>query len=178
MKMTVWRLFPLLIFVLLAVFLWRGLSLDPHYLPSAQLNQSLPSFQLEPLHPDQGMLSSKLFKGQIVLLNVWASWCAACEEEQVFLLQLAREGVRIYGLDYKDVPERARQWLIDFGNPYQNIGQDKTGKIAIELGVYGAPETFLIDPKGMIRHRHTGVLTASVWQDEFLPRIHALELKK
>lgn len=174
MKTLHWRLLPLAIFVVLVIFLWRGLSLDPQKLPSAQLGKALPQFQL-PLLGENKLFNLKDMQGQVVLLNVWASWCAACVEEQVFLMKLARETVPIYGLNYKDNTENAQQWLKEWGNPYQAIAEDKEGRVAIDLGVYGAPETFLIDKKGVIRFRHVGVLDESSWTTDFLPRIKQLQ---
>lgn len=170
MKPLSWRLLPLMIFILLIFFLWRGLSLEPQKLPSVQLGKSLPEFQL-PMLGEEKLFTPKIMQGQVVLLNVWASWCTACVDEQVFLMQLSREAVPIYGLNYKDNTEEAMRWLREWGNPYQAIGEDKEGKIAINLGVYGAPETFLIDKKGVIRYRHVGILDEGVWKTDFLPRI-------
>lgn len=176
MKKIGWRIIPIILFVLLSVFLWRGLSLNPRDLPSVQLGKLLPDFTLPQLqHPD-AFFSSNTLREQVVLLNVWASWCAACTDEQVFMLQLAREGVPIYGLNYKDQPEEALQWLAQWGNPYKMIAQDREGKVAIDLGVYGAPETFVIDKKGIIRYRHAGVMNQEVWQKEILPLMNQLEL--
>ncbi|WP_019216519.1 DsbE family thiol:disulfide interchange protein [Legionella tunisiensis] len=174
MKALYWRLIPLVVFVLLVVFLWRGLGLEPQNLPSVQIGKGLPKFQLSTLDQDQ-LLTPQLMRGRVVLLNVWASWCAACTDEQVFLLRLAREGVPIYGLNYKDSSENAKQWLTEWGNPYQAVGEDKTGKVAIDLGVYGAPETFLIDKKGIIRYRHVGILDEKTWQSDFVPLMKILQ---
>ncbi|WP_133127176.1 DsbE family thiol:disulfide interchange protein [Legionella nagasakiensis] len=170
-----WPLFPLLVFILLVCFFWRGLSLDPQDLPSAQIGKAVPYFQLPSLDGHHKPFTPESLQGKVVLLNVWASWCSACSEEQVFLLRLAREGVPLYGLNYKDNPKDAAQWLSEWGNPYKKIGSDLDGKVAINLGVYGAPETFLIDSGGVIRYRHAGPLNARVWEQEFLPRINALE---
>ena len=170
-----WRLIPIIFFVLLSTFLWRGLSLDPHNLPSTQLGKPLPVFTLPKLQNPAVSFSSSQIRDHVVLLNVWASWCAACAEEQVFLLQLAREGVSIYGLNYKDRAEDALQWLAQWGNPYQVILQDPDGKVAIDLGVYGAPETFVIDKKGIIRYRHVGIMNQELWQKELLPLMKQLE---
>ena len=175
MKAVHWRIIPFVVFTLLVTFFWRGLSLDPQNLPSAQLGKPLPPFRLPILGDDQLALTPIALHGQVVLLNVWASWCAACIDEQVFLLQLAHEGVVIYGLNYKDNPQDAKQWLAEWGNPYKMVGADVDGKVAIDLGVYGAPETFLVDKAGIIHYRHAGILNAMVWQQEFLPRIKVLE---
>ena len=175
MKKLHWRIIPFVVFTLLVVFFWRGLALDPHHLPSAQLGKSLPAFKLPRLGDNQGVMSDSTLRGHVALLNVWASWCAACTEEQFFLLQLAREGVLIYGLNYKDKPDDASTWLAEWGNPYKVVGMDITGKVAIDLGVYGAPETFLVDTSGIIRYRHVGVLNPAIWQHEFVPLIKQLE---
>ncbi len=165
------RCIPLLFFALLAFFLWRGLSLDPHKIPSVQIGRALPAFSIPSLIGTEKTFSSATLRGHYYLLNVWASWCSACIEEQVFLLQLAREGIPLYGINYKDNPQKAKQWLEEWGNPFQRIGVDKKGLVAIDLGVYGAPETFLIDKRGVIVYRHVGVLDEASWKNEFLPRI-------
>ncbi|MBI2785131.1 MAG: DsbE family thiol:disulfide interchange protein [Legionella longbeachae] len=175
MKKIGWKLIPIVLFVLLTIFLWRGLSLNPHDLPSAQLGKSLPEFTLPQLQNPDSAFSSSQLRDQVVLLNVWASWCAACVEEQVFMLQLARQGIPIYGLNYKDKPAEALQWLAQWGNPYQLVMQDRRGKVAIDLGVYGAPETFIIDKKGIIRYRHAGVVTQEIWLKEMAPMMKHLE---
>ena len=169
------RCIPLVLFALLALFLWRGLSLDPHHLPSARLDQPLPSFRVPLLASPGSFFTEKSLKGQVSLLNVWASWCAACIDEQVFLMQLARDGVPIFGLGYKDKASRAIEWLSSWGNPYRMVGEDYDGKVAIDLGVYGAPETFLVDKVGVIRYRHAGAMTEAVWHKEFLPRMKQWE---
>ncbi|KGP63189.1 thiol:disulfide interchange protein [Legionella norrlandica] len=175
MKKIGWRVIPIVIFCLLSVFLWRGLSLDPHHLPSVQIGKSLPDFTLPQLQDPNSTFSTKNLHNQVILLNVWASWCEACVEEQIFMLQLAREGVPIYGLNYKDKSSDALQWLDQWGNPYKLIGQDLEGKVAIDLGVYGAPETFVIDKKGVIRYRYVGVMTQEIWLNDILPLMNNLE---
>ncbi|MFZ4076864.1 MAG: DsbE family thiol:disulfide interchange protein [Legionellaceae bacterium] len=173
MKLS-WRLVPFVMFMGLLLFFYRGLSLDPQTLPSVEVGKPLPWFELPPLKGDVP-LSSTRFKGHVSMLNVWASWCPACTEEQAFLLNLKQQGVALYGLNYKDKASDAKAWLEEWGDPYQAIGQDITGRVAIDLGVYGAPETFLIDQQGIIRYRHVGALNATLWKKEFLPRIKALE---
>jgi len=175
MKISIWRITPLVLFLILAILLYRGLFLQPGELPSVKIGTAVPQFKLSELnHPDK-LVSPDYFKGKITLLNVWASWCHACIEEQTFLLQLADSGVNLFGLNYKDNADNARKWLIEWGNPYRIIAQDLQGTAAIDLGVYGAPETFLIDQKGTIRYRHTGILTEKVWQEIFQPLIRKLE---
>jgi len=175
MKLTFWRLLPVIVFAFLVVFFWRGLSLDPQKLPSVQVGQPLPEFKLPILKDQTKNLTPANLRGKISLLNVWASWCSACIEEQVFLIQLAQQGMPIYGLNYKDDSAKAAQWLVQWGNPYRLIGTDKTGKVAIDLGVYGAPETFLIDKHGIIRFRHVGVLDEKSWTQDFIPQIESLQ---
>lgn len=169
--MSVWRFIPVVVFVLIGFFFWRGLSLDPQRLPSVKIGQKLPTFNLRPLETSEPHLTNQTFNKQFTLLNIWASWCSSCQEEQVFLLQLAREGVVIYGVNYKDHPRAAKKWLKEWGNPYRRIGLDKEGKLGIELGVYGTPETFLIDAQGVIRYRQVGIMTPLVWKKAFLPII-------
>lgn len=175
MKRLGWKLAPVILFLILSIFLGRGLSLDPHRLPSAYIGRAMPEFTLPELQKPQLSFSSKQLRGTVVLLNVWASWCPACIEEQVFLMQLAQEGVLIYGLNYKDTRKNALAWLEQWGNPYQRTLQDTKGLVGIDLGVYGAPETFVVDKQGLIRYRHAGVLNQSVWLDEIQPLIKQLE---
>lgn len=177
MKPLYWKLLPFLVFVLLAVFFLRGLSLNPRELPSVQIGKALPDFSLERLDNETTPFTPKSLKNQVALLNVWASWCASCSEEQVFLMTLAADGIPIYGLNYKDDPSDAAKWLSEWGNPYKMIGEDLDGRVAIDLGVYGAPETFLIDQQGVIQYRHAGPLTEEIWQQAFVPRIQQLEGK-
>lgn len=174
MKKSYWRLLPLVVFILLIYFFWRGLSLEPQKLPSVQLGKSLPDFKITGLGEEK-TFSPAAMRGHIALLNVWASWCSACMEEQVFLMKLSRNSVPIFGLNYKDNTQKAMQWLNEWGNPYQAIGEDKEGRVAIDLGVYGTPETFLIDKQGLIRYRHIGILNEESWKIDFLPRIKQLE---
>lgn len=168
-----WRLIPFFAFVLLIVLFCRGLELDPRHLPSTQVGKAVPKFTITSL--DGKAFSSSTLKGQVSLLNVWASWCMACADEQTVLMQIAGQGISIYGLNYKDTTENAKQWLSEWGNPYKQVGEDSKGNVAINLGVYGAPETFLLDKNGIIRYRHVGAITMPIWKKEFEPRIHALE---
>ena len=171
-KYLTWGVLPMILFGILAAFFWRGLSLDPQNLPSAQLGKALPEFSLETL--DNGTFSPNAIRGKPAVLHVWASWCSTCTEEQVFLLKLAHSGVPIYGLNYKDDPNDARAWLNTWGNPYRLSGRDSNGHVAIDLGVYGTPETFLIDSEGVIRYRHVGALNQAVWERVVLPKWRAL----
>ncbi|TAL65484.1 MAG: DsbE family thiol:disulfide interchange protein [Legionella sp.] len=175
MKKLDWRVLPIVLFMLLSVFLWRGLSSDPHHLPSVQIGKPLPVFDLAQLQNPQLRWTSHDVPRQVWLLNVWASWCQACNEEQVMLLQLAQAGVPIYGLNYKDKADEALAWLKEWGNPYRMIIQDPEGKTAIDLGVYGAPESFVIDKQGIIRYRHVGVMNQQVWTQTIAPLMKQLE---
>lgn len=170
-----WKAVPIVFFLLLSFFLWRGLGLKPRDLPSAQIGKTVPNFTLPVLDAPQLLFSSKQFRGKTILLNVWASWCAACVEEQVFLLELARQKIPIYGLNYKDHNQSASQWLQRWGNPYQVVISDSLGQAALDLGVYGAPETFLLDKRGIIRYRHVGIVTRNLWENEIKPLFQQLE---
>lgn len=175
MKNMGWKAVPILLFIVLIFFFWRGLSLDPQHLPSVQIGKAIPAFDLPQLqHPERSFSSSQL-PSKVLLINVWASWCNACVEEQSVLTQLAKEGVLIYGINYKDRASDALRWLELWGNPYRLIGQDIQGKSAIDLGVYGAPETFVIDKKGIIRYRLAGIMTEALWLNEIRPLMRRLE---
>jgi cytochrome c biogenesis protein CcmG/thiol:disulfide interchange protein DsbE len=153
---------PLGLFVLLAVLLFRGLSLDPQALPSALIDRSLPAFSLPTLGGDQ-VLSADDLTGQPALLNVWATWCIACRVEHPYLQRLADTGVVIYGVNYKDDDEAALAWLGELGDPYRASIVDATGSLGLDLGVYGAPETYFVDADGVIRYRHVGIIDERVW---------------
>ena len=154
-KSLLQRFMPLIIFGLLVVMLAVGLTLNPRLVPSPLIGKPVPVFEL-PLLNKEGVFSDKDLKGQITLVNVWASWCYACRQEHETVKQLAASGLRIIGLNYKDKKEDAQQWLASLGNPYQAIAADENGRVGIDWGVYGAPETFLIDPQGIIRHKVIG----------------------
>ena len=162
------RFLPLGAFLTLVILLVRGLSLDPTELPSARLGDAVPSFNLPVLDSPQ-MRSPEDWRGEPALINVWATWCFSCRVEHPYLLQLAEQGVTIYGLNYKDKPVKASQWLIDLGNPYTETVVDELGDLGLDLGVYGAPETYVIDSDGIIRHRHVGVVNEQVWAEQLQP---------
>lgn len=169
------KIIPFLFFLVLSVFFWRGLSLNPHEIPSVQLGHLVPDFTLPQLSDSGTLFHSNQLRDRVVLLNVWASWCSACVDEQAFLMQLAREGIIMYGLNYKDKPTDAINWLTQWGNPYKEVFQDREGVVSIDLGVYGAPETFVIDKKGIIRYRHAGIMNKELWVSEVLPLMKKLE---
>ncbi|MGB6975951.1 MAG: DsbE family thiol:disulfide interchange protein [Gammaproteobacteria bacterium] len=168
-------LIPLLIFIIVVLFLWRGLHQDPRALPSTLIGKSVPDFALPRLnHPDQ-QLTQQVFVGHVSLLNVWATWCASCQAEHPVLMDIAHSNtVTLYGLNYKDQQANAQHWLQQYGNPYQAVAYDPQGQLGLDLGVYGTPETFLIDKKGVIRYRFIGPLDATAWQNDFLPRVQKL----
>jgi len=168
---------PLVIFLTLAVFLALGLDKDPQKLPSALINKPLPVFKLTSLEEGQ-WITAEQWQGGVALVNIWATWCAPCRDEHPVLLKIAgQEGIIIYGINYKDKPELAREWLRQYGSPYRAIVSDTSGKLAIDLGVYGVPETFIIDKQGIIRYKWVGVLTEQAWQQQLKPVITELQLE-
>ena len=166
-------LLPLALFLGVAVFLYRGLFLNPQELPSALIDKPLPAISLPDLKDEQRLITEKDLKGP-ALVNVWATWCPTCKAEHQMLNQLAKAGVVIHGVNYKDDSVAARQWLKDYLDPYQVNVADPQGSLGINLGVYGAPETFLIDAQGIIRHKYVGAIDERVWREELAPRYQAL----
>lgn len=159
-------LLPLAIFLMVAVFLYRGLFMDPSELPSALIDRPLPEFSQPSLEDPERMLSAADLRGEAALVNVWATWCPTCRAEHEMLNQLASQGVVVYGINYKDDSEAARRWLDELGNPYRLNVEDPEGSLGINLGVYGAPETFLIDKNGVIRHKYVGAIDQRVWREQ------------
>jgi cytochrome c biogenesis protein CcmG/thiol:disulfide interchange protein DsbE len=156
---------PFVVFVLIIILLWKGLSLHPNEVPSPLVNKPVPQFQLPTLDYPEKFISHKEFMGKVTLLNVWASWCYACADEHKLLLEIAKtEYLSLYGLNYKDDPVAAKAWLKTHGNPYHNVIMDQKGTTAIDFGVYGAPESFLIDKKGVIRYKQIGPMTMEAWE--------------
>ena len=149
------RFMPLILFAVLVIFLAIGLTLNPRLVPSPLIGKAAPAFDL-PLLLQDGRITEKDLRGQVSLVNVWASWCFACRQEHETVKHLARNGVRVIGLNYKDEADDAKAWLARLGNPYQVIAVDYDGRSAIDWGVYGAPETFLLDSEGIIRHNVIG----------------------
>ncbi len=166
---------PLFLFALLAILLFRGLFLDPSEMPSALIDRPLPPFNLPALGEDR-MLTRTDVTGEVALLNVWATWCVSCRVEHPYLQQLADAGIPIYGLNYKDSDAAAQQWLADLGNPYRLNIADREGTLGVDMGVYGAPETYLLDASGVVRYRHVGVVDETVWRTVLEPLY--LELKR
>lgn len=166
---------PLILFALLAMVLFRGLGLDPSEMPSALIDRPLPAFNLPGLG-QPGVLSRADVTGEVALLNVWATWCVSCRVEHPYLKQLSAQGVPIFGINYKDDDTAAQRWLDELGNPYRLVIADREGTLGVDLGVYGAPETYLLDADGVVRYRHVGVVDESVWRTVLEPLY--LELKK
>jgi cytochrome c biogenesis protein CcmG/thiol:disulfide interchange protein DsbE len=167
---------PLAIFALLIAFFYRGLSLDPKLVPSPLVGKPMPAFSLTRLDDPAVTISDADLKGKVTLLNVWATWCVSCRQEHETLVELAKTGqVDIYGLNYKDNRQDAKRWLARFGNPYVENAFDGDGRVAIDWGVYGAPETFVIDRNGIIRHKHIGPLTVDIINREILPLVAKLK---
>ncbi len=168
-------LIPLAVFGAIAVFLFRGLSRDPREIPSPLVGKPAPAFVLPTLADPAQTWSPDRLRGQVWLLNVWGSWCAACQVEHPLLNDLAhRKRVTLVGLAWKDKPDASRAWLARLGDPYSVVVVDQPGKVAIDYGVYGAPETFVIDKRGVIRHKQIGPFTPELIRDRLLPLLAEL----
>ena len=168
-------LIPLAVFLVLVGFLAFGLRRDPNELPSVLINKPAPAFSLPQLQEPTKTFSAEEMRGKVWLLNVWASWCVGCREEHESLLRYAQSGVvPIYGLNYKDKTEDALGWLKDLGDPYVLSAVDADGRVAIDYGVYGAPETYLIDQNGTIRFKQVGPLMPEIWEEKVLPLVQEL----
>jgi cytochrome c biogenesis protein CcmG/thiol:disulfide interchange protein DsbE len=167
---------PLALFLVLVAFLAIGLSRDPHEIPSPLVNKPAPAFVLPVLSSSQQSFKSEEMRGKVWLLNAWASWCVACREEHPLLLELSRSGVvPIYGLDYKDQRQDALAWLSEFGNPYTLVLSDADGRTGIDFGVYGVPETFVIDRNGVIRYKQIGPVTVEALEKKIIPLVKELQ---
>ncbi|MGE0388418.1 MAG: DsbE family thiol:disulfide interchange protein [Gammaproteobacteria bacterium] len=166
---------PAAVFVVLVVFLALGLTRDPRIVPSPLVGKPAPPFSMPQLRDPDKTLTLADLGGKVALLNVWATWCGACREEHPMLLQIARSGaVPIYGLDYKDDRAEAIAWLDRTGDPYVASGFDPQGRVGLDYGVYGAPETFVIDAAGKVAYKHIGPITPAVWNDTLLPLVKSL----
>jgi len=171
-------LLPLTIFGIMVGFLAVGLTLNPREIPSPLVGKAAPVFSLPQLHDDGKVFSPEDMKGQVWLLNFWASWCSGCRTEHPVLMDLAKSGaVPIYGVDYKDQKGEALGWLKDWGNPYPIVAVDAAGKVGIDYGVYGVPETYVIDKQGIIRYKQIGPLDDETVAKKILPLVKELEAK-
>ncbi len=167
---------PLIVFLVMAVFFAIGLTMNPRDIPSPLIGKPVPEFSLPPVQGRTLGLSSADLRGQVSLVNVFASWCVACREEHPLLMGLRDKGiVPIHGLNYKDKPDDARAWLDQLGDPYTRTGADISGRVAIDWGVYGVPETFVIDRDGRIVHKHIGAITPQALRDTIMPIIDKLQ---
>ena len=169
-------LIPLGIFFVVVIFLGVGLTLKPREVPSPLIGKPAPAFSLPHLQDPGKMFSPNDLKGQVWLLNVWASWCGGCRDEHPLLVQLAESGdVPLYGVDYKDRRHEALGWLEQWGNPYLVTVMDVSGRVGIDYGVYGVPETYLIDKDGIIRFKQIGILDHETWQKTLRPLVKELQ---
>ena len=172
-------LLPLIVFAALVIFLGVGLNRDPREVPSPLVDKPAPDFSLTRLDDAGQTISNQQMRGQVWLLNVWASWCVACRSEHPVMVEFAKGHViPVVGLNYKDQRPDAMAWLAQFGNPYQVSAFDDKGRVGIDFGVYGVPESFLIDKQGVIRYKQIGPMTQDVIQNKLLPLIAELNRKK
>jgi cytochrome c biogenesis protein CcmG/thiol:disulfide interchange protein DsbE len=178
-----WTAIPLLLFAALALAMFTGLrSGDPSLVPSALVGSPVPDFRLEPLAglnragvPVPGLEAGSLRQGSVTLVNIWASWCAPCRQEHPLLMELSQAGIDVVGINYKDEAENARRFLGTLGNPFRAVGVDDSGRSAIDWGVYGVPETFVVDGQGIIRYKHVGPLDALAVESVLLPAVEAAQ---
>lgn len=168
------HLLPLIAFLVLVGFLAVGLKLDPREVPSPLIGKPAPAFSLPRLDAPAQRLSSQEMRGKVWVLNVWASWCGPCRQEHPLIAELAKSGAAVYGLNYKDKPADAVAWLAELGNPYAATVSDVEGLVGIDFGVYGVPETFVIDQAGVIRLKHIGPMTPEALRDRVLPLLRKL----
>jgi cytochrome c biogenesis protein CcmG/thiol:disulfide interchange protein DsbE len=167
---------PLVAFLAMAIFLFAGLSLNPRQVPSPLIDKPAPDFTMQQLHNSEMEFASKDNLGKVWLLNVWASWCAPCRDEHPLLVQVANAGiVPVYGINYKDDRDTAIQWLRQLGDPYTVSVVDPEGRVGIDYGVYGVPETYVIDKQGIIRHKQIGPVTVKSMQETILPLVKELQ---
>jgi cytochrome c biogenesis protein CcmG/thiol:disulfide interchange protein DsbE len=167
---------PVIIFMVLAVFMWRGLYMDSRTLPSVLIDRPLPEFQLRSLELGDRLVTTADLPDGPFILNIWGSYCLPClQENPIFMAAKEQNIIPIIGLNYKDRDEAARDWLELNGNPFDLNIIDDTGRYGIDLGVYGAPETFLVDANGVIRFKHIGVINYRIWEDEIMPAIAAVQ---
>jgi cytochrome c biogenesis protein CcmG/thiol:disulfide interchange protein DsbE len=167
---------PLLLFAGLAVLFGIGLTLNPREVPSPLIGKPVPEFRLEPVKGRTLGLAANDLRGQVSLVNVFASWCTACREEHPLWMQIKSDGnVPLHGLNYKDRPDDAARWLEELGDPYTRTGADLNGRVGIDWGVYGVPETFVVDKRGMIRHKVIGAVTRKILDEKVLPLVRKLQ---
>ena len=165
---------PIVVFLLLVVVFSFGLFNDPRELPSPFLGEQAPTFEVPSLTDPESAVGSGAYEGRMALVNVWATWCVGCRQEHAFLMALEASGaIPIYGINWRDSRPEALRWLEQLGDPYVFSAFDEDGRVGIDWGVYGAPETFLISPEGIVLHKHLGPLTEAIWENDFVPLIEA-----
>ena len=176
MKKRLVLFIPLVLFLVMGVFLYKGLFLNPQKLDSALEGKPVPAFQLERLEDRSEIITDESLKGKVALLNVWATWCPSCKYEHPYLMRFARQGILpIYGINYRDERAMAIRELSREGDPYTKNIFDHDGRLGLDLGVYGAPESYLIDHNGIIRYRYAGPIDQNVWNETLLPMIKELQ---
>jgi cytochrome c biogenesis protein CcmG/thiol:disulfide interchange protein DsbE len=168
---------PLILFMVLGFLLYRGLYLNPQAMPSALEGQPVPEFKLITVLDNERVVTKADLKGDVYLLNVWGTWCGGCRVEHPYLLDISKSGLPIYGINFKDELPAAKQWLKDLKDPYQFTAFDVNGRLALDLGVYGAPETFVVDHEGIIRLRYAGILDMVAWNTKIGPLVKSLKEK-
>lgn len=169
-------LIPVGLLTIILVFFAKGLTLDPHALPTMMVDRPMPAFELQPISDEIPNLSPDKLRGRVTLVNVFGSWCVSCVAEHPILMDISRAGiVEVHGVDWRDTPRDGSAWLARYGNPYSSAGLDADSRLAIDLGVTGAPETFLVDANGRIRYKQIGPITPEIWDDTLLPMIRLLE---
>ncbi len=177
-KLRLSRLLPLLVFLSITVLLGIGLFMDPKLVPSPLIGKSVPEFSLQPVQGRKSGLAREDLVGEVSMVNVFASWCVACRQEHPLLMALSRQGVvPIHGLNYKDKPQEAADWLDSLGDPYTRTGADIDGRVGIDWGVYGVPETFIVDKAGRIAYKHIGPIAKKDWDETLQPLIEELKNK-
>lgn len=165
---------PIALLVVLLIGFFVGLQRDPTLLPSMMIGKAVPAFNLPPIRPDDRGFAAGDLGGEPMLINYYASWCAACRIEHPMLMRLRAQGVILHGIDWKDTPDLGLQWLVDRGDPYVRVGSDESGRTGIDMGVSAVPETFVVDKQGRVRHRHVGAVTPEVWEETLRPLMEKL----
>ena len=170
------KLIPLVLFLIIAIFLFLSLSSDPSKLPSPFLGKMFPSIEGKDFYTDETIKVSEILNNKMTLVNVWASWCTTCRKEHQMIMNIAKNtDLQLIGIDYKDTREEGAEYLERLGNPYDEIIFDPAGKIGMELGVYATPETFLVNEQGFILYKHIGEITQRVWDENFVVHLNAIE---
>ena len=166
------KLIPLIVFIVIAVFLYFSLNSTSSKLPSPLLGKMFPNIKAQDFYSDESVLLTKLFSEKMSLVNVWASWCVTCRQEHHMMMKISNnEDIQLIGINYKDTRANGEKYLKVMGNPYDVIVFDPSGKIGLDLGVYATPETFLVNNKGVILYKHIGAIDAKVWEEGFIPYI-------